>query len=168
MYKKERDALKEMRKIDKYDMKNFSTLDSRETIAILGDRPQTAKQEGDEIINKRSTVGNIWRQRIEGPTVGGVSIGSRNGVPSRKRCVVNGQMTKAGNKRARPPLPPRREGYVPIALDGSRLGALKVGIDATWRPSSSWVPANFHEQGVYETFYRSRVLRCVVVCCLLT
>ena len=27
-----------------------------------------------------------------------VSIGSRNGVPSRKGCVVNGQKTKASNK----------------------------------------------------------------------
>ena len=28
---------------------------------------------------------------------------SRNGAPSRKGCVVNGQMTKASNKRVRPP-----------------------------------------------------------------
>ena len=34
----------------------------------------------------------------ECPNVGGVSIRSRNGAPSRKGCVVNGQMTKASNK----------------------------------------------------------------------
>ena len=31
-----------------------------------------------------------------------------NGAPSRKGCVVNGQMTKASNKRVRPPLKPQR------------------------------------------------------------
>ena len=36
--------------------------------------------------------------RNERPNVGGVSIRSRNGAPSRKRCEVDGQMTKAGNK----------------------------------------------------------------------
>ena len=30
--------------------------------------------------------------------VGGVSIRSRDGTPSRKGCVVNGQMTKATSK----------------------------------------------------------------------
>ena len=36
-------------------------------------------------------------------------IRSRNGAPSRKGCVFNGQMPKAGNKRQQyppPPLPP--------------------------------------------------------------
>ena len=33
-----------------------------------------------------------------------VSIRSRNGAPSRKGCVVNGQMTKASDKCVRPPL----------------------------------------------------------------
>ena len=32
------------------------------------------------------------------PNAGGVSIRSRNGAPSRKGCVVNGQTTKASNK----------------------------------------------------------------------
>ena len=35
---------------------------------------------------------NIWNQRNERPIVGGVSIRSWNGAPSRKGCVVNGQM----------------------------------------------------------------------------
>ena len=40
----------------------------------------------------------IWKKRNERPNVGGVSIRSRNGAPSRKGCVVNAQMTKASNK----------------------------------------------------------------------
>ena len=35
--------------------------------------------------------------------VGDVSIRSRNGAPSLKGCVVNGQMTKASNKGVPPP-----------------------------------------------------------------
>ena len=41
---------------------------------------------------------HTWKKHYERPNVGGVSIRSRNGAPSRKGCVVNGQMTKAGNK----------------------------------------------------------------------
>ena len=41
---------------------------------------------------------NMQKERNEHPNVGGVSIRSRNCAPSRKRCVVNGQMTKASNK----------------------------------------------------------------------
>ena len=78
---------------------------SEETIAILGDRwwPQTAKQDGDRI--SKQFVCNIWKKRNECPNVGGVSIRnrSRNGAPSRKGWVVNGQMTKASNKLVRPP-----------------------------------------------------------------
>ena len=36
---------------------------------------------------------------------GDVSIRSRNGAPSRKGCVVNGQMTKTNNKLVPPSLP---------------------------------------------------------------
>ena len=35
---------------------------------------------------------NMWKKRIERPNIGSVSIRSRNGAPSRKGCVVNGQM----------------------------------------------------------------------------
>ena len=52
MYKEERDAVEEMRKLDECDMEEFGKLESSEkTIAILGDRwwPQTAKQDGDRI-----------------------------------------------------------------------------------------------------------------------
>ena len=100
MYKEERDVLEEeMKAIDGCDMEEFGTLDSSEkTIAILGDRwwPQTAKQVGDKISKK--FLCNIWTKRNEHPNVGGVSLRSRNGAPSRKGCVVNGQMTKASNK----------------------------------------------------------------------
>ena len=42
-------------------------------------------------------------ERNERPNVGGVSIRSRNGAPSRKRCVVDGHMTKASKKMGTPP-----------------------------------------------------------------
>ena len=94
---------------DEGNGEEFGTLDnSDKTIAILGDRwwPQAAKQE----VTKNSEyiyMYNAWKQRNERPTVGGVSLRSRNGAPSRKWCVVNGQMTKASNKRVRPPAPSR-------------------------------------------------------------
>ena len=55
IYKGERDALEEMRKLDVCDMEDFGRLESRDkTIAILGDRwwPQTVKQDGDRISNQ--------------------------------------------------------------------------------------------------------------------
>ena len=88
-----------MKKLDVCDMEEFGRLESSEkTIAILGDRwwPQTAKQDGDRI--RKQFLCNIWKKRKERPNVGGVSIRSRNGAPSRKGCVVNGHMTKAINK----------------------------------------------------------------------
>ena len=64
---------------------------------IRGDRwwPQAAKQEGDTI--SEIFPRNMRKQRNERPIIGGVSIRSRNGSPSRKGCVVSGQMTKASN-----------------------------------------------------------------------
>ena len=44
------------------------------------------------------TVCNIWKKRNERSSVGGVSIRSRYGALSRKRCVVNCQMTEASKK----------------------------------------------------------------------
>ena len=100
IYKKERSALEEeMRKVDECDMEEFGRLESSEkTIAILGDRwwPQTAKQDG-EGMNKHFLC-IIWKKRNKRPNVGSVLIRSRNGAPSQKGCVVNGQMTKASNK----------------------------------------------------------------------
>ena len=77
-------------------MEKSGTLDSSE-IDILGDRwwPQAAKQKGGKISKKTC---NVWEQCNERPIVGGVSIWSRNGAPSRKGCVVNGHMTKASSK----------------------------------------------------------------------
>ena len=83
-----------MRKFDVCDMEEFGRLESSEkTIAALGDRswPQTAKQDGDRI--SKPFLVSIWKKRNERPNVGGVSIRSRNDGPSRKGCVVNGQMT---------------------------------------------------------------------------
>ena len=56
VYKGERNALEEIRKLDVCDMEEFGRLESSEkNIAILGDRwwPQTAKQDGDRIIIKQ-------------------------------------------------------------------------------------------------------------------
>ena len=72
----------------------------------LGDRwwPQTAKKDGDKI--SKQFLCSIWKERNERPNVGGISIRSKNGAPSRKGCVVNGQMAKAINKLVRPSPPP--------------------------------------------------------------
>ena len=90
----------EMRIIDECDMEQFGTLDSSEkTIAVLGHRwwPQKAKQQGDKISKK--FLCNIRKKRNERPNVGGVSIRSRNGAPSRKGCAVR----QATNEYASPP-----------------------------------------------------------------
>ena len=89
----------DMRKSDECDVEGFGRLESSEkTIAILGDRwwPQTAKQDGNRI--SKQFLCNIWKKRNERPNVGGVSIRSRYGAPSRNGCVVNGHMTKASNQ----------------------------------------------------------------------
>ena len=100
LYQEERDVLEgEMRDLDKSGMKSFDASDSREkTIAILGDRwwPQTAKQDGDKVCSR--FLCSEWKKRNEYLVVGGISDRSRNGAPSRKRCVVSGQTTKASNK----------------------------------------------------------------------
>ena len=100
MHKEERDALEEeMRQLDVCDTEKIGRLESSEKIiAILGDTwwPQTAKQDGDRI--SKQFLRSTWKKRNERPNVGGVSIRSRNGAPSRKGYVVNGQMTKASNK----------------------------------------------------------------------
>ena len=91
--------LEEMRELDECDTEKFGTLgSSEETIVILGVRwwPQTAKQQGDK--KSKKFLCNTWEKRNERPDVGGVSMRTRNGAPSRKGCVVNGRMTKARNK----------------------------------------------------------------------
>ena len=63
---------------------------SEQAIAILAHRwwPQTAKEEGYKINQKVLKYGRTLE----------MSLWGRNGAPSRKGCVVNGQMTKASNK----------------------------------------------------------------------
>ena len=88
-------------------MEEFGRLESSEkTTAVLGDRwwPQTAKQDGDMI--SKQFLCSIWKKRCERPNIGGGSIRSRNGAPSRKECVIHGQITKASNKSLPPPPPP--------------------------------------------------------------
>ena len=83
-------------KIDDCGMERLGTLDSSEkTITILGDRwwPPTAKQ-NSKGQDKQKLLCNIWNKRNKRPIVGAVSIRSKNGAPSRKGCVVKGQMTK--------------------------------------------------------------------------
>ena len=85
-----------MGKINEYGMEKFGTLDSSDkTLAILGDRwwPQTAKQEGDEI-SKQFYV--TYGKNVTSAQM--FSIRIRNGPPSRKGCLVKGQMTRASNK----------------------------------------------------------------------
>ena len=81
-------------------MEELGRLESSEkTVAILGDKwwPQTAKQYGDK--RSKPFLCTKWKRRNERPNAGGVSsIRSGNGAPSRKVCVVNGQMTKASYK----------------------------------------------------------------------
>ena len=70
-----------MRKIDECDMGKFGTPDgSEKTIAI-----KTAKQEGGKSSKKSKC--NTCKKRNDRPNVGGVSIRSRNGAPSRKGCM---------------------------------------------------------------------------------
>ena len=54
------------------------------------------KQDGDRIGKQFYFIRG--KKRSECPNIGGVSIRSRNGAPSQKGCVVNGQMTKASSK----------------------------------------------------------------------
>ena len=107
MHKEERDALEEKRKTKCCETEKFGTLDSSEkTIAILGDTwwPQT-KQEGNKISKIYIICHVCKKKRNERSNVRGVSNRSRNGVPSRKECVVNGRITyNASNKRV--PSPP--------------------------------------------------------------
>ena len=49
------------------------------------------EQDGERI--SKQFLRSVWKKRNERPNDGGVSIRSRNGAPSRKGCVVNGQMT---------------------------------------------------------------------------
>ena len=96
-----------MRILDACDMEGLGRLEgSEKTTAILGDRwwPQTAKQNGDRI--SKQFLCSIWKRRNELPNVGGVSIRSRNGAPSRKECVVEwtNDYSKSPNEYA--PLPP--------------------------------------------------------------
>ena len=102
-----RDALEgEVRKLDVRGMEELRRLEGREkTISILGDGlwPQTLKKDGDRM--SKYFLCNIWMKRNERPNVAGVYIRSRIGVPSRKGCVVNGQLTEASNALGTPSPP---------------------------------------------------------------
>ena len=83
------------------DVGNVGTIDSSEkTIAILGEKlwPQMAHQQEGDKISKTCFFVIYGRIVTSPPSVGGVSIRSRNGAPSRKGCVLSGQTTKASYK----------------------------------------------------------------------
>ena len=71
-------------------------------IAILGDRwwPHTAKQQGDKI-SKSLLV--TYGEDVMSAQMLEVSIRSRKGSPSRKGCVVNGEMTQGKQHMSTPP-----------------------------------------------------------------
>ena len=109
VYKEERDVLeKGMGKSDVRGMEEFGRLEgSDKTIAILGDRrrPQTAKRDGDRISKQLLCV--VYGRRVTSAQMLEVSLfGGRNGAPSRKECVVDGQIAKAINKMSTPPPSP--------------------------------------------------------------
>ena len=94
---------REMWKIAACDMEKCGTLESGEYKNHFPRRgrwwPRTAKREGDKVVSKTFSC-NIWKERTEPPNVVEVSLlmSSRNDAPSRKGCVVNGNMTEASNK----------------------------------------------------------------------
>ena len=53
---------------------------------------------GQDKQKKSLRQSHMEKKRNEPPNVGGVSMRSRNGAPSRKGCVVNGQTTKANDQ----------------------------------------------------------------------
>ena len=71
---------------------------------------------------KQKVACNVWEDR----SAGGVSVSTRNGAPSRKRCGVNGQMTtvrQATNEYALPPTPYRDTPEPEKVLCASRSNA---------------------------------------------
>ena len=94
-----------MRKMDVCDMEKCGTFHtSDKTIDTLRGRlwPQTAKTGGrrqDKQKNEyMSHMSHMAETYCTPQVLGGVSTRSRNGVQSRKGCVISGQMTKASNK----------------------------------------------------------------------
>ena len=53
---------------------------------------------------RKKFVSNTRKKRNGRPNVGGVCIRSRNGVSSRKGCVVNGQRAQGKHQASTPPL----------------------------------------------------------------
>ena len=73
---------------------------------IPGDRwwPQTAKQDGDRI--DKQFLCNTLKKRNERPNVGGVSIRSGNGTPSRRDAWSMVKRLRQATNEYAPPLPP--------------------------------------------------------------
>ena len=63
-----------------------------------------AKQDGDRI--SKQFLCSTWKKGNERPNVGGVSIRSRNGAPSRKECVSMVELPRQAINEYAPPLFP--------------------------------------------------------------
>ena len=100
MHKEERDVLEEAtREISECDME-LGTLDSSEkTIAILGDIDGGQRQRSRKGARASNFFYVINGNNVTSAQLLEVSLlDVRTGAPSRKGCVVNGQMPKAGNQ----------------------------------------------------------------------
>ena len=74
---------------------DFAKSDCISRPILFSDRKiEIRSSESDRIINGLT----YGKKRHDRPDVGGVSITSWNGAPSRKVCVINGQMTKVSNE----------------------------------------------------------------------
>ena len=82
-------------------MEEFGRLDSGEkTNALLGDKwwPQGAKEEGAKISETFTCTIICGNDAMSAQVLQVSLIRGRNGAPSRKGCVVDGQMTKKSNR----------------------------------------------------------------------
>ena len=79
------------------------------------------------------------------------AIRSRNGAPSRKGCVLNGQMTKVNNKRVRPPSP---------NAVGGENGAMMPPQRGRWRQNGGMMPLTTVEATAWSPLFFLRPLTC--------
>ena len=111
----------------------FGTLGSSEkTIDFPQETDGGHKRQNREWIRQANrfdlTHGKTYKERRNGR---GISVRSRNGAPSRKGCVVNGQMTKASNKYA--PLLPSCPRYSrPYARKYAQCAEVRLTSGSCW------------------------------------
>lgn len=90
-------------------------------------------RQGDNVllfnITNISTVVTTERTPPPLPSFGGVSLRSRNGAPSRKRCVVNGPTTEVSNNLVPAPSPNRRHESIHRLLHAAWLTDAQYDIE---------------------------------------